>query len=238
MPQAPAYAPPETTPIVLTRRPRLASWDAADHPSQRALTCYLGQTVEDLREHLHSDRPWALELVVGLPPSVPLLDHHDLDNYLYPLSARLGGENLTSVQARKAHGHHSTARLGTARPVPDSATAHRIRTTASAGRPAFKQQIHDQLVDAGASPLPSHTGIAVVIGYRCGPRRNWINMWKPTIDALGPLIGEGPRPWHPRDGAIVDLALHCVVDEDLQWDVETFVEATSVAWEPTTGSAQ
>ena len=54
--------------------------------------------------------------------------------------------------------------------------------------------------------------MSVVIGFRCGPGRNWLNLWKPTIDALSPLIGEGNRRWNPHDGAIVDLALHLQVD--------------------------
>jgi hypothetical protein len=57
--------------------------------------------------------------------------------------------------------------------------------------------------------------VSAVIGFRRSPSRNWINPWKPTIDALGPLLGEGDRLWHPRDGAIVDLALHLLVDPEL-----------------------
>lgn len=219
---------PATTPVELTDRPRLASWDAAARPSQRALTDYLDHAMDDLRDHLRVDRPWALQLLVGLPRTVPLLDHHDLDNYLHPLCKRLGATNLVSVRATKAYDQPSTARLDTARPAPPTGTApvYRVRTTASAELPAFKRQIHDQLMASGARPLPSHRGIAMVVGFRYGPPRNWINLWKPTLDALGPLLGEGPRPWHPRDGAILDLALHCAVDPKLEWDVEIFIEAS------------
>jgi hypothetical protein len=66
----------------------------------------------------------------------------------------------------------------------------------------------------------------VVIGFRCGPGGNWLNLWKPTIDALGPLVGEGNRRWNPRDGTIVDLALHLQVDSGMRWDVDIFIRVT------------
>jgi hypothetical protein len=72
--------------------------------------------------------------------------------------------------------------------------------------------------------VPNGSAVPAVIGSRCGPSRNWINLWKPTIDALGPLLGEGDRMWNPRDGAIVDLALHLLVDSNLRWDVDVFVD--------------
>jgi hypothetical protein len=41
-----------------------------------------------------------------------------------------------------------------------------------------------------------------------------MNLWKPTIDSLGPLLGEtrGTRRWNPLDGRIVELSLHGAVD--------------------------
>ena len=48
-----------------------------------------------------------------------------------------------------------------------------------------------------------------------GPRRNWLNLWKQTIDALDPLLGRTrpDRAWHPRDGRITELGVHCTVDQ-------------------------
>jgi hypothetical protein len=62
-----------------------------------------------------------------------------------------------------------------------------------------------------------HLQLAFVVG----PKRNWPNLWKPTFDALDPLLGRtGPdRDWHPRDGRIVDLGLHVDVDPSLGNDV-------------------
>lgn len=222
--RCPSYLP-HTELVELTAPPRLASWDAAAHPAQRALSHALDQAERDLVEHLDAPAPWALELVVGLPATTPLLVHHDLDNYLLPLAARLGGHRLVSARARKRHGECSEAGIATAQPSKPTAdrTVHCVRTTASAGTSAYKQQVHDQLAASGARPVTRGAPVSAVIGFRCGPGRNWLNLWKPTIDALGPLIGEGERMWSPRDGAIVELALHVSIDPTLRWDVEVFV---------------
>ena len=54
-----------------------------------------------------------------------------------------------------------------------------------------------------------------------GPGRNWLNLWKPTIDALDPLLGRARevRDWHPRDDRITALGLHLTMDETLGNDV-------------------
>ena len=64
--------------------PRLASWDARDHPDQRRLASALADATSVLGPSLATaSGPLALRLDVGLPSTVPLLDAHDLDNYLY-----------------------------------------------------------------------------------------------------------------------------------------------------------
>jgi hypothetical protein len=223
--RCPAYHAPVFLTVELTRQARLASWDPAGHPAQVALSNYLDHTEQDLRDHLRAPAPWALELHVGLPAASRLLDHHDLDNYLYPLAKRLGSRHIISARALKQYGDRSLARLDTARPAdpPLDRMFYRLRTTASAETTEYKQQIHEQLTASGTRPMPAGSPMSAVIGFRCGPARNWLNLWKPTIDALGPLIGEGNRMWSPRDGAIVDLALHLLVDPAMRWDVEVFV---------------
>ncbi|WP_233414187.1 hypothetical protein [Nucisporomicrobium flavum] len=63
--------------------------------------------------------------------------------------------------------------------------------------------------------------MALQLAFVVGPRRNWANLGKPTIDSLGPLLGRDPgaREWNVRDGRIVDLGLHCVVDPALRYEV-------------------
>jgi hypothetical protein len=56
--------------------------------------------------------------------------------------------------------------------------------------------------------------------FRLSAQRNWVNLWKPAIDALGGILGEGDRPWHPRDDRIFQLRLERLHHESLGWQVE------------------
>lgn len=170
--------------------------------------------------------PLSLWLEVGLPPHVPLLDHHDLDNYLRPLVTRLGRRHtFVSVWGTKQSADTSHLRATDAtslqRPAPESCL--RVRTTASSESAGFKHQIHDQLADA----LPLANGpVALQLAFVVGPRRNWLNLW-PTIDALDRILGLSPpiRSWHPGDGRIVQLGLHCRVDPAIGHDVVVEIDA-------------
>jgi hypothetical protein len=56
----------------------------------------------------------------------------------------------------------------------------------------------------------------------------WANLWKPTIDALGAVLGrdDGAQEWNIRDGRITELGLHCTIDPDRGHDVEIAVRAS------------
>jgi hypothetical protein len=73
------------------------------------------------------------------------------------------------------------------------------------------EQIQQQLRDVDELPAG---GVRLEIGFLVGPNRYWPNLWKPTIDALDPILGptRPDRPWHPRDGRIVNLGLHSAID--------------------------
>jgi hypothetical protein len=51
--------------------------------------------------------------------------------------------------------------------------------------------------------------------------RNWSNLWKPAIDALGPMLGipNPAKPFDPLDDRIVSLGLHRTVDDSVGWGV-------------------
>ena len=69
--------------------------------------------------------------------------------------------------------------------------------------------------------------IALELAFVVGPGRNWLNLWKPTIDALDRLLGRTrpDREWHPRDGRIIELALHKSIEEALGNDVAVTIAA-------------
>jgi hypothetical protein len=83
---------------------------------------------------------------------------------------------------------------------------------------AYKEQVRGAVVDAHEIPAG---GVRLQIAFVVGPHRNWLSLWKPTIDALDPLLGRtrADRDWHPRDGRITDLGLHVDVDPSLGHDV-------------------
>jgi hypothetical protein len=181
---------------------------------------------EDLRAR---PDPLGLRLEIGLPNVVPLLASNDLCTFLYPMVSRLTaatGRPLVSVWASKRHARTSSVAVVPARPArdPGGAQQFEVRTTASIVTAAFRQQVHKQI--AAARPLPAG-GVALQLSFLVGPRRVWQNLWKVTIDSLGPLLEHAvdvPEPVGP-EGRITDLGLHCVVDPAAGHDVVIAIRA-------------
>jgi hypothetical protein len=69
--------------------------------------------------------------------------------------------------------------------------------------------------------------------WKCSSKRNWTSLWKPTIDAMGPVLGETAphRPFHPNDDRIVSLALHFNTDNSIGWSVQI-----GMLWRSSSGS--
>lgn len=197
--------------------PAVASWDAASSRGQARSSAFIDDGCTAVAEQVVSTAgPLALRLDVGLADTAPLYAFHDLDNYLFPLVPKLmerTGRDFVSVWATKRHAATSSMAVCPAVPVDDPTGTYvfDVTTTASASTSAYKEQIRDQITTA--SPLPGD-GVALQLAFVVGPRRAWPNLWKPTIDALGAILGrdDGAREWNARDGRITDLGLHCVVD--------------------------
>jgi hypothetical protein len=225
------YRRPESPPVELPLRPQLASWNKAGDPDQLRLTQYLDTVQELLASRIAAlPDPLALRLDVGLPDAVHLLDAHDLDNYLYPLAARLTaatGRQFVTVWGTKQHAERSWVRVEQAQPdlAPATFAASALTTTsASSQSTAYKQQLRDELLHL--EPL-SAGPVRLDLAFLVGARRNWTNLWKPTIDALTPILGptRPDREWHPRDGRIVELGLHLRAHPDRRTDVTIAVRA-------------
>lgn len=225
---------PSSEPIRLPLRPRLASWDRLDHPSQVELERFLTATAELVLPNINDlPDPLALRLDVGLPDATPLLDAHDLDNYLYPLAtrlARLSGREFATVWGTKQHSSESFVRVEPAveEHTPGEFAAVRlIDVQAAGGALAFKQQIRDQLREV---VLLVDGPVALQIAFVNPKGRNWAELWKPTIDSLGALLGRTrpDRDWHPQDGRIIELALHRHVRDDATRHVTIAVGATGI----------
>jgi hypothetical protein len=212
------YARPEGSCAQLNLAPQLDSWDRADNRSQVQLGSFLDEA-ETLLAASRIDDPWALRLDVGLPPHLDLLDKRDLDNYAKPLASRLSDSGLVSVWCTKRSGGHSAVRIEAARelPAPAAGVLH-ATTTVSWDGPAAKEQIRSVL--AGVPELPDGP-VKLELAFTVGPSRNWLNLWKPTIDSLGALLGHDQpfRPWNPRDGRITELGMHLHIDRSLRYEV-------------------
>jgi hypothetical protein len=180
------YARPEGDNHQLRVAPRLASWNKAGDPDQVRLRAFLDDT-EALLAASRVDGPWALRLDVGLPTGRDLLDMADLDNYAYPLASHLKDPDLVSVWCTKQHNEQKFVRIEAACEMPPPSTDVLVaKTTASASTLAYKQQIHAAV--AGAAELPAGP-VRLELAFVVGPGRNWLNLWKPTIDSLDPLLG-------------------------------------------------
>jgi hypothetical protein len=196
-------------------QPRLASWNKSGHPDQVRLSAALTDAVDVLADAVAATSgPATLSLNVGLAEGLAL-EHHDLDNYLYPVTKavlpRLTND-LVSVWGTKRNADASTIGLESAVAVEGESDFDRVITTSASGTTvAYKEQIADQL--GRGAELPSGP-VALESSFIVGQRRNWLNLWKPTIDALDQLLGRTrpDRAWHPRDGRIVDLGMHRAID--------------------------
>lgn len=206
------YARPENEPRQLRVAPRLASWEKSDHPQQIRLREYLNDTNELLADS-RIDGPWALRLDVGRPSARDLLDMADLDNYIHPLAARLNDPGLVSVWCTKQHSEQSFVRIEAAQEVqpPSGADVVLVTTTASWAAQSAQEQIYSALT--GTAELPAGP-VRLELSFVVGPGRNWLNLWKKTVDSLDPLLGRTypNRAWHPLDGRITELGMHVAVD--------------------------
>jgi hypothetical protein len=157
-----------------------------------------------------------------------LLDARDLDNYLYPLASRLmarTGRRFGSVWGTKEHAAKSWVRVEQAQLEPNAGVVGVSAVavgTASPETETYKRQVRGQL----AHLKPIRPGpVRVEITFVVSVRRNWMNLWKPTIDALTPILGStrSDRDWHPLDGRIVELGLHLHTRADARNDITVAV---------------
>jgi hypothetical protein len=222
------YARPDGGSLQLGIPPQLASWNKADEAEQKQLRLFLDET-EALLATSQIEGIWALRLDVGRPRARDLLNGADLDNYLKPLVSRLSDAALVSVWCTKQYSEQSFVRVGAAHEMLSRPTSLIVaRPTASYENVAYKEQVQSAV--AHCTELPAGP-VRLELAFLIGPNRRWWHLWKPTIDALEPLLGRDPwetRLWHPRDGRITELGMHLTVDPSLRHEVLIGIEAQPV----------
>jgi hypothetical protein len=207
--------------VALSVEPQLASWDIAGSPGQVKLGEFLKHAETQAAPILAAvDGLLAVELNVGLGEELLLTGGgRDLDNYLFPLAQRLGPARIAAMFGRKVHGPSFLA-VGHAQ--PDRVASSPQFSTQIAGsyvRPEWKAPLRERLLQVQHAVLPAGA-IGMTIGITTGPGRNWANIWKPLIDAFGPVLGEHPeQPYHPNDDRMTSLGLHHNVNSAVGHDV-------------------
>jgi hypothetical protein len=210
--------------IQLTK-PLLACWNANAHPEQVALQRYLDKIEQELHP-LPQAAGLSLHMQIDVKEPEHLLYHHDLDNYLYPVVHRLGASRFRLVSAIKCVGRGSFLQIGSTKPeiiLPEKeAWSYFQHDTAgvSLEKPEWKSSIRDAL-KAQQFHLSQSGAIELQLVWECSSRRNWTSLWKPTIDSMGPVLGEPypSRQFYPNDDRIVSLALHLRTDDSIEWSV-------------------
>lgn len=200
--------------------------DKADHPNQVRLRAFLDDT-QELLEASRVDGLWSLRLDVGFAAGQDLHHLSDLDNYAKPLASRLRNDRLVSVWCTKQYSEQSYVRIEAAREAPPPSANILIATpTASYDKPGglYKEQVRAAVTDAPELPAGP---VCLELAFVVGCTSNYLNLWKPTIDALGPLLGPGDsgRVWDPNDGRITELGMHVTLDPTIRYGVTVGITA-------------
>ena len=207
--------------VALNVQPQLASWDIAGSPGQLRLGDFLDHAEAAAAPLMAAvDGLLAVELTIGLPSELSLTGGgRDLDNYLFPLAQRLGPTRIAAMFGQKVHG---PSFLAVGRAQPDHSASPPQFSAQVAGsyvRKEWKITLREQLLQVQHA-VPAAGPIGMTISIITGPGRNWANLWKPLIDAFGPVLGENPeQPFHPNDDRITSLGLHHNVNTAIGHDV-------------------
>lgn len=209
------------TPVAVLEglEPKVASWDRRGHPNQQRLSAFLEPVCASLAPLLANGSEWAINMTIDLGRPGRLYRGNDVENYITPLVQALGWRRFVYVAARKQVGGGSRIEIAPARreggaPAWSGWSGNLgVGIASSEGKRAMRESLR-QSVRAPLAPGP----VRVQLAWRLPSSRNWVSLWKPTGDAMGPVLGEPRFPqheFHPEDDRIAELTLHRVVDEGL-----------------------
>jgi hypothetical protein len=199
-------------------QPLPACWNARTDPAQIRLQAYLDRLATSLGELPTCYGRLFLHMDIDVHDAAHLLHHHDLENYLTPVVHRLGHARFVLVSARKQVGGGSRVIVGQAEPLGHLPEPHcwghfACRAGSGTQEKRWKAGLRAALSTSEPRPLPAGP-VSVHLAWRCSPARDWVSLWKPTGDAMGPVLGEpdARNPFNPADDRIVTLGLHLNVD--------------------------
>lgn len=229
-------------------RPYLDSWNAGTDSAQIRLQTYLQELKSALGPLPIGRNDLFLHMDVDLRDPKRLKRGYDLENYLKPVVGYLGPQRFVMASATKrAETHYgtrandlepvATVSIGIAESAGENATMcgwehTSCRPGSGNQKPAWKERIWQSLRAASLRPM-SPGDVDVHLAWHCSSGqnwyqpRNWSTLWKPTGDAMGPILGpvhaqdpSNRSRFNPDDHRIVSLGLHLNVDEEMDYDVE------------------
>src|SRR3989337_2980422 len=103
--------------VSVTTQPLLASWERSTDPAQVRLQRYIDDIERAFRPKLKTADSYYLSIEVGLPDSIDILHHYDLENYLTPVAHRLHDLPIVLACATKKRGRLSRVLMGAALPL-------------------------------------------------------------------------------------------------------------------------
>jgi hypothetical protein len=200
--------------------PQIDSWDHNAHPNQVRLKAYLDVIKDRFAPVLTGPGPFAIRLTVDLKRESRLYRGNDVDNYLIPLFKALDWRRFVHAQVEKCVGRGSRIEVGRASLSGNAPGAHGWsgRIDGNLKSEMGKRSIRLGLQSAVDAPLPAGP-VAVEMAWRLASSRNWVELWKPTGDAMGPVVGASRYPrreFHPDDDRITKLTLHRCTDDTLE----------------------
>lgn len=210
--------------------PLLAQWEKSTHPAQIRLNDYLCRLKDHFLPLSSDSKELFLHMEVDIQEPERLLDQKDLENYLTPLfgSKCFDSSRFILVSAIKRVGGGSSLQIGRAEKYTlpfdnsDSSWGKAFCNPGSGtSSKKWKEQLHAELLTSCNAVLPEGP-VEVHLAFRCSQRRNWANLWKPTGDAMGPVLGyaSSNNIFHPKDDRITSISFHKTLDNMIGYGVE------------------
>lgn len=173
-------------------------------PAERGWSGRLAEQVESFQ----SEPYLGLELEVAAP-------RMDLKNLLAPIARAL--PLRLAVARRAARNRLRVTRVERVAPPVEAAHLSCLRTWGPAAS-RWREDLRQRFLQETIQPLPPGD-VSLALSWRCSSLQNWVELWRPTGDSLGPVLGER-RPMRPRLDRVSQLSLHLSHDDRLGMAVD------------------
>lgn len=173
-------------------------------PAERGYVRELAERAEELRGEPYV----ALELEVADADA-------DLKNLLAPLARALP---LRLATVKRASRNRLLIARAERTPPPERAYHLSCLRTWGPAASSWREDLRRRFLEEPVSPLEEGP-VALSLSWRCSSLQNWVELWRPTGDSLGPVLGER-RPMRPRLERVSELSLHLFHDDRLGMAVD------------------